>query len=483
MNSAIIFIKNEEEKQLALKDFLGKSLIERTADELKKLDLEKILLVGSDEHIDGVENALNIVEAIQKIQGEGKTLLTSPLYPFVAKDDMLALLEVEDGGAVISDGEDIYEIFMIPNNQLNKLDSISYKPVTRDKEKLKRYSEGKKEEKVVETKPDDVLGNDCIIFGLSANKDLVTEICEYLKVEPGKIDVFHFADGETLIDIGESVRGKKVFVIQSTCKPVNDNLMELLICIDALRRSAASEINCIVPYYGYARQDRKAKPRQPITARLCATLFEAAGATRLEMFDLHAAQIQGFFSIPVDDFTAVPMMAQYFLRKDIDPSEFVVVSPDHGGVKRARNLSEIIGTPIAIIDKRRARPNECEAANVVGDVNGKNVIIIDDICDTGGSLAAACELLKEKGAKDIYVSVTHGVFSGSAIDKIENSSIKELVVTNTIPLSAEQKAKTTKITVLSIGWMVSKLILAIANRHPVSDVYNLFQVSPTEILH
>lgn len=316
--------------------------------------------------------------------------------------------------------------------------------------------------------------DDVKVFSLSGNVELVEEICGYLDMEPGKIDIKHFADGETLVELGESVRGKKVFLVGSTYKPVNERLMELLVAVDAIKRSSASDIICIIPYYGYARQDRKAQPRQPITARLVADLLTAAGANRVVVVDLHASQIQGFFSFPVDDLTSVPMMGQYFKNSNIDLSNTVVVSPDHGGTKRARDLANILETPIAIVDKRRPRPNVCEATAIIGDVKDKNCIVVDDICDTAGSLCASCQILKDNGAKDIYVSIVHGVLSDGAVEKIENSVIKEMVITNTIPLTEENRNKTTKIKVISVARMLSKLIAAIATHSPVSEVYDLF---------
>ena len=245
------------------------------------------------------------------------------------------------------------------------------------------------------------MNSDVKIFALSGNVKLAEEICSYLDVELGKISVKHFADGETLVEFGESVRGKQVYFVQSTYKPVNERLMELLIAIDAAKRASASEIDCIIPYFGYARQDRKALPRQPITARLVADLLYSAGANRVITIDLHAPQIQGFFSFPADDMTSVPMMGQYFLNRGLDLENTTVVSPDHGGTTRARNLANILGTPIAIVDKRRPRPNVCEAQSVIGDVKDKDCIVVDDICDTAGSLVAACKILKDFGAKDI----------------------------------------------------------------------------------
>ncbi|MBR3364029.1 MAG: ribose-phosphate pyrophosphokinase [Solobacterium sp.] len=313
-----------------------------------------------------------------------------------------------------------------------------------------------------------------VVFALTSSVDLAAEVCRKLEIPLGKIKVEHFADGEILVEPQESVRGRNVFIIQSTCNPVTERLMEVLICIDACKRASAGSINIIMPYYGYARQDRKAKPRQPITSKLVANLLQVAGANRILTFDLHAAQIQGYFDIPIDDLTAVPMIGQYFKEKNFDKEELVVVSPDHGGVTRARRLADILDAPIAIIDKRRPKPNMVEAQNVIGDVEGKNCIVIDDICDTAGSLVAGCQILKDHGAKDIYTGITHGVFSRDALDKIERSTIKEMVITDTIALTPEQAAKSSKITVLSVSEMIARTIDSIENHSPVSRVYNLY---------
>lgn len=314
-----------------------------------------------------------------------------------------------------------------------------------------------------------------VIFALTSSTDLAAHVCRDLGLPLGKIKVEHFADGEILVEPQESVRGRSVFIVQSTCNPVTERLMEVLVCIDACKRASAGEINVIMPYYGYARQDRKAKPRQPITAKLVADLLQVAGADRVVVFDLHATQIQGFFDIPIDDLTAVPMLGQYFKEKNLPSDKLVVVSPDHGGVTRARRLADILDAPIAIIDKRRPKPNMVEAQNVIGDVDGKICIVVDDICDTAGSLVAGCQILKDHGAKEIYTGITHGVFSRDAIEKIENSPIKEMVITDTIPMSEEQKARTTKIHVLSVADMIAKTIDSIQNHTPVSDVYDLFK--------
>ena len=314
-----------------------------------------------------------------------------------------------------------------------------------------------------------------VIFALTSSTDLAAHVCRDLGLPLGKIKVEHFADGEILVEPQESVRGRSVFIVQSTCNPVTERLMEVLVCIDACKRASAGEINVIMPYYGYARQDRKAKPRQPITAKLVADLLQVAGADRVVVFDLHATQIQGFFDIPIDDLTAVPMLGQYFKEKNLPSDKLVVVSPDHGGVTRARRLADILDAPIAIIDKRRPKPNMVEAQNVIGDVNGKICIVVDDICDTAGSLVAGCQILKDHGASEIYTGITHGVFSRDAIEKIENSPIKEMVITDTIPMSEGQKARTTKIHVLSVADMIARTIDSIQNHTPVSDVYDLFK--------
>ena len=276
--------------------------------------------------------------------------------------------------------------------------------------------------------------NNIMVFGLTANLDLVGEVCAKLGIQPGKLSVKHFADGEIIVEPEESVRGKKVYLLQSSCPPTTEHLMEILIAVDAMKRASAQEVTCLIPYYGYARQDRKARPRQPITAKLVANLLEAAGVDRVVMMDVHAAQIQGYFDCPTDNLTSMPMFADYFLNeKDLDLANTVVVSPDHGGTTRARELAERLGCGLAIVDKRRPKPNVAEATNVIGDVDGKIAIVADDICDTAGSLVACCELLKRKGAKEIRCAIVHPVFSSNAAEKIEKSCIKEMVVTNTIP--------------------------------------------------
>lgn len=311
-----------------------------------------------------------------------------------------------------------------------------------------------------------------IVFALTSSVELAQEIVKELNLPLGKISVKHFADGEILVEPLETVRGKSVYIVQSTCNPVTERLMEVLVCIDACKRASAGTINVVMPYYGYARQDRKAQPRQPITSKLVADLLQTAGANRLITIDLHATQIQGFFNVPIDDLTAGPLIGQYFKAKNL--ADVVVVSPDHGGTTRARKLAEYLDVPLAIVDKRRPKPNVAEAMNVIGDVDGKTVIIVDDICDTAGSLVASINILHDKGAKAIYFACTHGVLSGPAIERIENAPIEEVVITNTIALTEDKKAKSTKITTISVGPMLAKTIQAVEKHSPVSDVYKLF---------
>ncbi|MBO4218838.1 MAG: ribose-phosphate pyrophosphokinase, partial [Erysipelotrichaceae bacterium] len=254
----------------------------------------------------------------------------------------------------------------------------------------------------------------------------------------------------------------------------NDNLMELLVMIDAMKRASAGRITAVIPYFGYARQDRKAKPRQPITARLVADLLQAAGADRVVAVDLHASQIQGFFKIPSDNLTAMDLLAQYFRKKRM--GEVVVVSPDHGGVTRARKMADgIDDSTIAIVDKRRSKPNVAEAMNLIGDVRDKNCIIVDDLVDTGGSLLGCIKMLKDNGAKDIYCAAVHGVFSNGAIERIATSGVKEFVVTNTIERTPEELKDVPNLVILSVGVLLAKSIEAIAESKPISDVYNIFK--------
>lgn len=470
MNYAIIFIKDDQERQLAKAPYRGENLLLHTVKELRKVkQIKDIYLLGTDIDVPGCRTKNTIYEIVEEIGYDGKTLLLSALYPELNGDDYNRLLNKEADAAAIVYESKIAEAFMVKNSEILNFQNLKYVPVEIKHKKIRKYTI----EDALDAKEDNL--DDVVVFGLTSSKSIVKEVCNYLNIEPGKVEVKHFADGETLVELGESVRGKRCYVIQSTSKPVNENLMELLICLDALRRSSATEITCIIPYFGYARQDRKAMPRQPITAKLVASMLETAGANRVVTFDLHAAQIQGFFNCPVDDLTTVPMMGQYFRRKNFNVENTVVVSPDHGGVKRARTLAEMLGCSLAIIDKRRPKANEVEACYIIGDVVNKDVIIVDDICDTGGSLLAASQILKDNGARDIYVCVTHGLFSNDAATRIERSPIKEVVVTNTIIVPQEEMRKTSKITSLSVGWMLSKLILAVSCHTPVSEVYSLYE--------
>jgi ribose-phosphate pyrophosphokinase len=306
------------------------------------------------------------------------------------------------------------------------------------------------------------------IFCGNANRELAEEIVDYLGVPLGEAKVRRFQDGEITIEIGESVRGADVFIVQPTCSPTNDNIMELLIMIDALKRASARRITPVIPYYGYARQERKSKARDPITAKLMANLITTAGADRIVTMDLHAPAIQGFFDIPVDHLPAVPILAEYFRSKELE--NVVVVSPDHGGVQRARNLAERIGAPLAIIDKRRPEPNVSEIMNVIGDIKGKHVIMIDDIIDTAGTITQGAQALVDRGAIDVYACCTHPVLSGPALDRLEKSVIKEVVVTNTIPLNIERKIP--KIKALSVAPLLGSAIVRIHEDLSVSKLFS-----------
>ncbi len=306
------------------------------------------------------------------------------------------------------------------------------------------------------------------LFGGTSNPVLTKQICNYLGTEPGKITAKTFSDGETQIEIHENIRGKDVFVLQSTCTPVNDNLMQLLIIMDALRRASARRVTAVIPYYGYARQDRKVKPRVPISAKLVADLITTAGADRVVSIDLHAGQIQGYFNIPVDNLFATPLLLKY-IRSNFDDS-VVIVSPDAGGVERARAFAKRLSASLAIIDKRRDAPNIAEAMNIIGDVKGKTAIILDDMVDTAGTLTQGATALKDRDAASIYACCTHPVLSGPAVERLEKSPIDHLVVTNTIPLS--EKAKScSKIEVLSVAELLGETIKRIHNSDSVSTLF------------
>ncbi|MBS4216626.1 MULTISPECIES: ribose-phosphate diphosphokinase [Neobacillus] len=307
------------------------------------------------------------------------------------------------------------------------------------------------------------------VFSLNSNVALAREIAKVIGVELGKSSVTRFSDGEIQINIEESIRGCDVYVIQSTSAPVNENIMELLIMIDALKRASAKTINIVMPYYGYARQDRKARAREPITSKLVANLLETAGATRVLTLDLHAPQIQGFFDIPIDHLMGVPILSEYFRNKELN-GDIVVVSPDHGGVTRARKMAERLKAPIAIIDKRRPRPNVAEVMNIVGNIEGKVAILIDDIIDTAGTITLAANALVENGAKEVYACCTHPVLSGPAIERIQNSKIKELVVTNSIDLPEEKKIE--KIQSLSVAPLIGEAIIRIHEEQSVSTLFD-----------
>lgn len=305
------------------------------------------------------------------------------------------------------------------------------------------------------------------IFTGNANIALAKKVCDELGEKLGDAEVTTFSDGEVAMYIKESVRGADVFVIQPTCQPVNDNLMELLIFIDALKRASAGRINAVIPYYGYARQDRKTRARDPITSKLVADMITAAGANRVITIDLHAGQIQGYFDMPVDQLQGGPILAKH-IKKYLKPNT-VIVSPDVGGVLRARNFAAMLDLPLAIIEKRRQKANVSEVMNVVGDIKGKDVVLIDDIVDTAGSLTKAAKVLKDFGAEDVYACVTHGVLSGPAIERIQNSVIEKLIVTDTIPLTEEMKID--KIEVISVAPLIAEAIKRISENRSVSKLF------------
>ncbi|MDQ0300957.1 ribose-phosphate pyrophosphokinase [Salibacterium salarium] len=305
------------------------------------------------------------------------------------------------------------------------------------------------------------------VFTLNSNPDLTQEVTNQIGVEIGKSSIKRFKDGEIQVNIEESIRGCDVFLVQSTSEPANEHLMELLIMIDAMKRASAATINVVIPYYGYARQDRKARSREPITAKLVANLVEKAGATRVLSVDLHATQIQGFFDIPVDQLLGEPILSKHFQDKGME--DIVIVSPDHGGVVRARKMADRLKAPIAIIDKRRPEPNVSEVMNIIGDVEGKTAIIVDDIIDTAGTMTLAADALLEKGANEVYACSTHPVLSGPAIERIENSNIKELAVTNTITLPEEKNID--KITQLSVAPLIAEAIIRVHEQTSVSTLF------------
>ena len=313
-------------------------------------------------------------------------------------------------------------------------------------------------------------GKDIKIFAANASRRMAEQISEYLGLPMGKCEVGTFSDGETSVSLYESVRGSDCFIIQSTCAPVNSNLMELLILTDAMKRASAARITAVIPYFGYARQDRKAKARDPISAKLCADLITTAGADRVLTMDLHAPQIQGFFSIPVDHLLGVPLLASH-IRNSVapDPNDCVAVSPDLGSVTRARNFAARIGCPLAIVDKRRERANVCEVMHIIGDVKDKDVIIVDDMVDTAGTLCSAAAAVMEQGARRVFACATHAVLSGPAVDRISNSPIEKLFLLDTIPLPPEKQLP--NITVLSAASLFADAIGRIYEDKPVSPLF------------
>ena len=312
--------------------------------------------------------------------------------------------------------------------------------------------------------------NKTVIYSLSANKELTNEVAKILGVKVSPCNVNHFADGEVLCEPIETVREKDVYIIQSTCNPVTENLMEILVFVDALKRASARKINVVIPYFGYARQDRKAKPRQPITSKLVANLLYTAGVHRVITVELHAAQIQGFFDCLVDELTAIPLLSKYFKNKVT--KDTVIVSPDHGGVNRERRIADRLNLTIAIIDKRRVAANVAEVMNIVGDVSGKDCLMVDDMIDTAGSCSAGAKLLKAKGAKTVSIACTHGVFSGPAAERLLDGTFDQIVCTDSIPLP--EKMKHPKVKVLSLAPMIASVIDHIENGEAVSLVYDVY---------
>lgn len=306
------------------------------------------------------------------------------------------------------------------------------------------------------------------LFGGTSNPTLTQEVCDYLGIQPGRMAAKTFSDGETQIEIHENIRGRDVFVLQSTCTPVNDNLMQLLIMMDALRRASADRVTAVIPYYGYGRQDRKVKPRVPISAKLVADLITIAGANRVVSIDLHAGQIQGYFNIPVDNLYAAPVLLKH-IRSHFE-DDLVIVSPDAGGVERARAFAKRLEASLAIVDKRRDAPNVSEAMNVIGEVDGKTAVILDDMIDTAGTLTQTADALKEKGAGRIYACCTHPVLSGAAVERLDASPIDKVVVTNTIPLNGEAR-NCPKIVVLSVAEYLGETIKRVHNSDSVSTLF------------
>ena len=306
------------------------------------------------------------------------------------------------------------------------------------------------------------------IFGGRAHPALTREICDVLKTEPGHSTAYNFSDGETFVQIDENVRGSDVFIVQPTCAPVNENLIELLIMLDAFKRSSAARVTAVLPYYGYARQDKKDAPRVPITAKLVADLISRAGADRVLTLDLHAAQIQGFFDIPVDHLFAAPVMLEAIREMEIP--DLVIVSPDAGGVERARAIAKRLGVGLAIVDKRRTAPNEAEVMHVIGDVDGCNTLIVDDIIDTAGTLTKTVEALKKNGAERVIAAGTHGVLSGPALARIDAAPLEQVLITNTIPVE-EKLSRSDKLRSLSVAPLLGEAIRRIHENSSVSSLF------------
>ena len=306
------------------------------------------------------------------------------------------------------------------------------------------------------------------LFAGNSHRELAEEIAGILNKPLGDCVVKTFSDGEVCVDLKESVRGVDCYIIQSTCDPVNNNLMELLIMIDAMKRASAGRINAVIPYYGYARQDRKARARDPITAKLVADMLVAAGADRVVTMDLHASQIQGYFNIPVDHMLGMPIYRNFFKEQNIE--DLVIVSPDHGSVPRARKMAEPLNCPIAIVDKRRPEPNKSEIMNIIGNIEGKNCILVDDMIDTAGTITNAANALKDLGAKSVKACATHGILSGPAKERIANSAIEELVLLNTVPLAEERKLD--KMTFISVAPLLAETIMKIHTNGCVSELFD-----------
>ncbi|MDD4294381.1 MAG: ribose-phosphate pyrophosphokinase [Candidatus Omnitrophica bacterium] len=315
--------------------------------------------------------------------------------------------------------------------------------------------------------------NNIVVMGGNANPKLTVEICKHLGLKEAKTMIKRFSDGEVRVEIDENVRGKDVFLIQPTCPPVNENLVELLIMLDALRRASAKRVTAVIPYYGYARQDRKDRPRVPITAKLVANLLTGSGADRVLTLDLHAGQIQGFFDIPLDHLYAIDIFIEY-INKQLNIDDFVIVSPDVGGIKTARSYAKKFGAGLAIVDKRRNSPDSTDVMHILGEVDGKNVIMVDDIVATGGSLVEAARALKQFGAKKIFAAITHGILSSDAVKKINQSDIDQLIITDSIPLSPEKVSP--KIKVVSVGKLLAEAIKRIRFEKSISVLFDSIRI-------